>query len=57
VPVAQISSKSGMGLKNITERVGMLGGKLKIDSTSDAGTRIAVVVPVAAEIGPFAPVV
>jgi len=57
VPVAQNSSKSGMGLKNITERVGMLGGKLKIDSTSDAGTRIAVVVPVAAEIGPFAPVV
>jgi len=36
-------------LKNIPERVRMLGGSLKVDSAPGGGTRIDVVIPVAAE--------
>ena len=36
----------GMGLKNIAERVRILGGKLKIDSQPGRGTRIEVSIPI-----------
>lgn len=36
----------GLGLKNINERVRMLGGKLKMNSAPDQGTRIEVTVPI-----------
>jgi len=36
----------GMGLKNIAERVRLLGGRLKIDSRPGRGTRIDVTIPV-----------
>jgi PAS domain S-box-containing protein len=36
----------GMGLKNIIERVRILGGRLRIDSQPWQGTRIEVVIPV-----------
>jgi len=42
-------NKKGLGLKNIPERVRMLGGSLKVDSAPGGGTRIDVVIPVAAE--------
>ena len=42
-------NKSGMGLRNIAERVRMLGGTLQMDSTPGQGTRIEATVPVAAE--------
>jgi PAS domain S-box-containing protein len=38
--------KNGLGLKNITERVRMLGGKLDIQSAPGQGTRIEVRIPV-----------
>ena len=37
----------GMGLKNIAERVHMLGGTFKLDSAPGRGTRLEVVIPVA----------
>jgi len=37
----------GLGLKNIAERVRILGGKIKIDSQPGQGTRIQVTIPVA----------
>ncbi len=37
----------GMGLKNIAERVHMLGGTYKLDSAPGRGTRIEVIIPVA----------
>ena len=37
----------GMGLKNIAERVHMLGGTFKLDSAPGRGTRIEVIIPVA----------
>ena len=43
--------RPGLGLKNIAERVLMLGGKLKVDSQPGHGTRISVTVPVS-EKGP-----
>ena len=46
VPGAETNGKPGMGLKNITERVRMLGGRLSIDSAPATGTRITVTVPV-----------
>ena len=42
-------NKKGLGLKNIPERVRMLGGRLKVDSAPGGGTRIEVVIPIAAE--------
>ncbi len=42
-----IGSKKGLGLKNIAERVRMLGGTLKIDSSSGGGTRVEVAIPIA----------
>ncbi|HEV2693671.1 MAG TPA: PAS domain S-box protein [Verrucomicrobiae bacterium] len=41
-------NKKGLGLKNIPERVRMLGGSMKMDSTPGGGTRIKVVIPVRA---------
>ncbi|NIV11487.1 MAG: hypothetical protein GWN62_09450, partial [Aliifodinibius sp.] len=37
-----LEESSGMGLKNIKERVEQLNGKLDITSTRDAGTKIKV---------------
>jgi len=39
--------KKGLGLQNMTERVRMLGGKIKLVSSPGAGTRIEVTIPVA----------
>jgi PAS domain S-box-containing protein len=36
----------GIGLRNMTERVHILGGRLKVDSQSNRGTRIEVTIPV-----------
>ena len=46
---ALAENKKGMGLRNITERVRMLGGTLAMDSAPGQGTRIQARVPVAAE--------
>ncbi len=46
---APTAGNSGMGLKNINERVAMLGGKLKMDSAPGAGTRLEVTIPFASE--------
>ncbi|MDR3460652.1 MAG: PAS domain S-box protein [Verrucomicrobiae bacterium] len=43
-------NKKGLGLKNIPERVRMLGGRLKVDSAPGGGTRLEVVIPIAAEL-------
>ena len=45
--LAKAGEKKGLGLKNITERVRMLGGKLTIASAPGHGTRIEVTIPVA----------
>ena len=39
----------GIGLKNIAERVRMLGGKMKLDSKPDKGTHIEITIPISAE--------
>jgi len=44
-------NKKGLGLKNITERVRMLGGKLSIISAPGHGTRIEVAIPIAEKPG------
>jgi PAS domain S-box-containing protein len=41
--------EKGIGLKNIAERVRMLGGKIKLDSQPDKGTRIEITIPISAE--------
>jgi PAS domain S-box-containing protein len=41
----------GLGLRNIAERVRMLGGKIKLDSQPDKGTRIEITIPISAEHG------
>jgi PAS domain S-box-containing protein len=42
----QSGQQKGLGLRNISERVRMLGGKLKMASSSGQGTRIQVAIPV-----------
>jgi PAS domain S-box-containing protein len=39
----------GLGLKNIVERVRMLGGKIKVESQPEKGTRIEITIPISAE--------
>jgi PAS domain S-box-containing protein len=41
------NSAGGIGLRNMTERVHILGGKLKVDSQPHRGTRIEVTIPIA----------
>jgi PAS domain S-box-containing protein len=41
----------GLGLKNIAERVRMIGGEMKLDSEPDQGTRIEITIPISAEHG------
>src|SRR5258706_15562975 len=48
-PAGLADNKKGLGLKNIPERVRMLGGRLKMDSAPGRGTCIVVAIPVAAE--------
>ncbi|HEV2693670.1 MAG TPA: PAS domain S-box protein [Verrucomicrobiae bacterium] len=48
VPGHLANNKKGLGLKNIPERVRMLGGTLKVDSAPGGGTWIEVLIPVAA---------
>ena len=40
-----VNAGNGMGLKNVVERVRILGGKLKVDSQPGRGTRIQVTIP------------
>lgn len=40
-----LKGSSGLGLRNITERVRMLGGFFQVDSTPGHGTRVEVVIP------------
>ena len=40
------NSAGGIGLRNMTERVHILGGKLKVDSEPNRGTRIEVTIPI-----------
>jgi signal transduction histidine kinase len=42
-----VNGGKGMGLKNIVERVRILGGKLKLESEPGRGTSLAVTIPVA----------
>jgi signal transduction histidine kinase len=42
-----INGGKGLGLKNIVERVRILGGKIKVGSQPGQGTRIQVAIPVA----------
>jgi PAS domain S-box-containing protein len=44
--IGAASSGKGLGLKNIAERVRMLGGKLNLDSSPGKGTRIEVAIPI-----------
>lgn len=41
----------GLGLKNIAERVRMLGGKMKLDSQPDRGVCIEITIPISTEHG------
>jgi PAS domain S-box-containing protein len=43
------NAEKGLGLKNIAERVRMLGGKIKLDSKLDKGTHIEITIPISAE--------
>jgi PAS domain S-box-containing protein len=45
--VDKARNKKGLGLKNITERVRMLGGRLKLESSPGGGTRLEVTIPTA----------
>jgi len=42
-----LSGGKGLGLRNIAERVRILGGRIKIDSQPGQGTRVEVTIPVA----------
>jgi two-component system sensor histidine kinase UhpB len=41
----------GLGLKNIAERVRILGGKIEVDSQPDKGTRIEISIPISTQHG------
>ncbi len=43
--------RKGLGLKNIAGRARMIGGKMKLDSEPDQGTRIEITIPISAEHG------
>jgi len=43
-------NRGGMGLEGMRERVMLVGGKLRLDSTLGAGTRIMIELPVRAEL-------
>jgi signal transduction histidine kinase len=43
----RLNGRKGLGLRNIAERVRILGGKMKIDSQPGQGTRVEVTIPVA----------
>jgi two-component system NarL family sensor kinase len=43
----KVGDKKGLGLRNITERVRMLGGKLNMTSLPGHGTRTEVAIPIA----------
>jgi len=43
---SSLDAGKGLGLKNIVERVRILGGRLKVDSQPGQGTRIEVTIPV-----------
>jgi signal transduction histidine kinase len=43
--------RNGLGLKNIAERVRMLGGKIILDSQPDKGVRMEIAIPISAERG------
>jgi len=45
--VDKARNKKGLGLKNITERVRMLGGRFKLVSSPGGGTRLEVTIPTA----------
>jgi len=45
--VESANDRRGLGLRNIAERVRMLGGQWKVDSAAGRGTRITVTIPVA----------
>jgi PAS domain S-box-containing protein len=51
-PAALDRGAKGLGLKNIVERVRMLGGKIKMDSQPGRGTRLRVSIPIAGGIKP-----
>jgi PAS domain S-box-containing protein len=43
--------RNGLGLKNIAERVRMLGGKIILDSQPDRGVHMEITIPISAEHG------
>ena len=43
------AASDGLGLRNIAERVRILGGRLRIDSAPGTGTRLEVTAPLPAE--------
>ena len=44
-----VKNGKGMGLKNIAERVRMLGGKMKLESQPGHGTHVEITIPISAE--------
>ncbi len=49
-PDSQGVKKRGLGLKNISERVRMLGGKLTLESAPEKGTQLAATIPLPAAV-------
>ena len=45
------TTRDGLGLRGIRERVAILGGELTIESAPGSGTRVTVVIPYPAEVG------
>ncbi|MGX7835867.1 sensor histidine kinase, partial [Campylobacter fetus subsp. venerealis] len=46
IGMLQKSAQKGIGMRNISERVEMLKGKLEIDSSPENGTSISIDLPV-----------